>query len=107
MSNAENKCYLYSTKTGELKIYEGFICNYPYDKRKAVFVTEQNMYIVATEPGVYYNSMLWLPEKDDKTAVDIIMEYEEQKIARLYADIKKHTSKVESVVKFIDEGVLQ
>ena len=103
MSNAENKCYLYSTKTGELKIYEGTIRNYRHNKYKAEFMTGTNLFIVAKAFGVYYNSMLWLPEKDDKAAVDIIMDYEEQKIASLYADIKKHTSKVESLVKFIDE----
>ena len=82
------KAYLYSLWRGELKIHEGEI--HRLWSSDGVCVTNKRNVKCSLEPGAVFNSVLWLPEKDDQRAIEILIAYEENCILLLEEKIVNH-----------------
>jgi len=98
--------YLYSLwNDGFLAIKEGSVGKYghtdcfgqPIHDAYFSFRTRGYRQIQDT-PGVVYNATVWLVERDDQLAKNILLEYENQMISLLEEKIENHRRKV-SILK--------
>lgn len=80
--------FLYSTFTGKLTVTEGVM----YEN--GCFQSGKKKIGCAKEPGVIYNSLLWLPERDDQKAEYLLVRYHEEAIHRLKEKIESHLRKI-------------
>lgn len=94
--NDERKCYFYKFTNGKLKVKEGHIsrcslhaCKFQYGKK----YHEWNR--CHPESGEIMNGGLWLPERDDEKARDILIEYYESCIKDLEDRISSHREKID------------
>ena len=58
---------------------------------------------VATAPGVVYNNIVWLEERDDIRAADILIIHQKEQMAKLEARINNHKNKIDMLSKIIKE----
>lgn len=105
--------YLYSLWSGQLRIYEGSVIpgrGRRSDYGRAEFILERRFlddgtFIVyqnkvektmscSINPGEVMNAVVWLTERDDKRACDILIEYEKACIATLQEKIDGHKNKI-------------
>ena len=87
--------YLYSKRSGRIEVYQG--CVRPtsvYSVTNARFIFSRcgkDAYRQCTlEPCVVHNGVVWLPERDDKKAVDLFIEHERSAIQELKDKIERH-----------------
>ena len=68
------KVYLYSLWNKKFACYEGEVK--PSSRRGggSYFVSDTKQLVCASEPGVVYNGMVWLPEKDNNKAIDLLVQ---------------------------------
>ena len=59
--------------------------------------------IVASEPKVIHNGMVWLETKDDRLAASLLTEYQKQQITKLESRIDNHNYKIELLSKITEE----
>lgn len=104
----ENKMkgYLYSMKTGEMTVREGWVESNPWwpGRNRGNFSGrfyiegEKDKYVQCTiSPGVVYHDVVWLPERCDKYAEDLFVNHEYECIAKLEDEIHKRMVKVERI----------
>jgi len=84
--------YLYSLLNGRFTVHEGRV--YEYHKRGS-FKSKTKSLGCAAEEGIVYNSMVWLKERDDARAKEILIAYAESAIVLLQERINNHLSKIE------------
>ena len=58
---------------------------------------ERNVIQCAKDPEVVYNKILWLPDRDDDKARQILIEYEESQICKLQDKIQNHQAKINTL----------
>lgn len=90
--------YLYSMKTGILKVYEGDVyerLNKKFDNRCIFVVNGTRHNLCDRESGKVFNGLVWLPEKDDNVAIDILIENEKVAINKLRDEIGYHEKRIE------------
>lgn len=97
--------FLYSTKTGILKVYEGDVylvrSGHSRLSDRCIFVVDGLRHNICMEkPGEVYNCLVWLPERDDNKAIDILIKNEEFAIWKLHNEIEYH----EKRIKMLDES---
>lgn len=87
--------YLYSRRSGRIEVRQG--CVRPtsaYSVTRAKFTYDRcgkEVYLQCTlEPGVVYSGVVWLPERDDKKAMDLFIEHEQMAIQELQEKIERH-----------------
>lgn len=90
------KAYLYSIKTGKLVVYEGFITPSSYNLRVRFFGKRKKV-MCYSEPGEVFESSLWLPERDDNKARKLLIEFEEELVARYRERVQDHLSKIHTL----------
>ena len=80
----KEKAFIYSLRSGELEIHEGFIRE-TADPNYGYFITSTDInpkrYRCSSKSGIICNTSLWLPERDDKLAKKIL-NVSEKKIFR-------------------------
>lgn len=105
--------YLYSLWSGQLRVYEGSV--HPgrgrrSDYGRATFILEQRFLddgtsivydgrvdktmMCSINPGEVVNAVVWLIERDDTRARDILIEYEKSCIITLQEKIDAHRNKI-------------
>lgn len=103
--------YLYSLWKGHLTVVEGEMhkrrmISYPGRivsySRIASFYVNGTRYDCNPNPGEIHNAVVWLPERDDKRAKGIMIEYQKQCINKLLKRIDNHKQKIE----LIEEGLV-
>ena len=100
-----SKGFLYSTWSGLFRVYEGRVVMSAYNKNNILFEQEapaRNVIQCAKDPEVVYNKILWLPERDDDKARQILIEYEEFQICKLQDKIQNHQAKI----NILKEGII-
>lgn len=96
------KGYVYSLWTGQLKVEEGDVYNSIYDERLASFITKnKKKYQCALNPGIIYNGIVWLLERDDNLARQIMIDYEEGMILKLEDKISNHRHKITMMSSYL------
>lgn len=85
------KAFLYSTFTGNLTVTEGTV----YEN--GCFQSGKKKIVCSKEPGEIYNSLLWLPERDDQKAEYILIRYHEGAIEELKKMIENHLKKISAI----------
>lgn len=103
------KGYLYSIWRDYLKIYEGEAITLEYinenhrrikPRRVSLFVMNNGKkFGCSEEPGVVFNKMVWLTEKNDDIGRDLLIEYERLCIERLKEKIYGHRHTIEILKK--------
>lgn len=90
--------YLYSMKTGIMKVYEGDIyerLNKKFDNRCIFVVDGRRHNLCNAVAGEMFNGLVWLPEKDDNKAIDILIDNEKLAISKLRDEIEYHEKRIE------------
>ena len=59
---------------------------------------------VANAPGVVYNAIVWLEERDDIRAADILIIHQKEQMAKLEERINNHKNKIDMLSKIIKEA---
>lgn len=90
------KGFLYSIWTNEFRVYEGKVLS---TNRKsldglAFFCFARIRINCSLKPGEIYNSMVWLKERNDQFAIDIMIKYQEEQIKNLKRKIDNHSNKI-------------
>ena len=101
--------YLYSMQTGTISVRQGEVYHRHDISRfnhLHLFVYDPDYYghvQCSTESGAIHNKALWLPERDDKKAIDIFVKNEQLKIEELEKEIKRREQaiKVLSITEVI------
>jgi hypothetical protein len=91
---ARKKCYLYSLSCGTLKVQEGVVTESRHDENVGIFKTKNRGVGCSIKPGVAYNAMVWLEERNDELGRNLLIGYEEQAIASLQERINSHLEKI-------------
>ncbi|MCF8018161.1 MAG: hypothetical protein K9L62_02060 [Vallitaleaceae bacterium] len=111
------KGYLYSIKTGKLTVREGYatyseqaVLKLEDYKRNGTprYAPIANFYFgesdrwahkvsCAIDPGTTYHMTVWLEERDDKKASDILIEREKLEIQMLNDEIQKRRYRIEAL----------
>jgi len=101
----QEKAYLYSLWSGQLKIYEGVVYKSVYTRNNNVakFVTKVKRFTCSAESGVVHNSVVWFVEQDDEYAKAILVGYEEAAISALQERIDNHLQKIKALKVNIDK----
>lgn len=102
------KGYLYSMWSGKLRVHEGYVEESKYARGRYHFhVTRGGKPIkrlmCSVEPGVITNATVWLPERDDQKAIDILVQYELEQIEKCKEKIEHHENKIETLKKGIEK----
>lgn len=86
--------YLYSRYRGRFDVYQGDVrpCNFHRGNGRFTHMRHRREVHLqcSIDPGVIHNSVLWLPERDDKRAREIFIEHEENAIQELRDKIEYH-----------------
>lgn len=93
----KENCYLYSTWSGKLKVEPGrvMISNDKNDfYGKFIKFKKTTALTCHKEPGKVYNSIVWLPERNDDLAKLILINYHESAIEELKEKIENHLAKI-------------
>lgn len=96
--------YLYTMYGGKLKVYEGHVEPGRWDTGK--FIAQRDIirtyrHTCNNKPGIVTNASVWLPEKNDTKAVDILVRYEMIQIEACEERIANHKLKI----KMLQEAV--
>ena len=62
--------------------------------------------MVSNAPGVVYNAMVWLKERDDVLAAGLLVEHESYQIAQLKEKIKNHENKIDILYKGVIDYIV-
>lgn len=104
------KGYLYSIWSGRLRVFEGEVVtverkydSYGIRKQSSYFLVNAKKKVTCgEEPGVIYNKMVWLTERNDDIGRKLLIEYEEVCIEQLKEKIDNH----KYVIKLLNEAEL-
>lgn len=90
--------YLYSTWSGNIAIKIGRVVEHQGFRNTGTgtFIDENEIKIVSChlEPGKIYNASVWLPQRDDEKAKEILVKYHENEIKKLKEKIENHINKI-------------
>lgn len=100
--------FVYSIWSGELRVYEGDMhlirpswrsqmLGENLEPRVGIFKNAVKRFECSTNPGVVHNKIVWLPERDDDKARQILIAYEETQIAKLQEKIQNHQAKINTL----------
>lgn len=100
--------YLYSVWNGKLKEYRGVITYFAEIQGISYIEPERTYFDVldargikvktyncASKEGEIHNKVVWLHEPNKQKAAEILIEYEEQQIAKLQMQIENHKELIE------------
>lgn len=59
---------------------------------------------VAAAPGAVFNNIVWLEERDDIRAADILIIHQKEQMAKLEERINNHKNKIDMLSKIIKEA---
>ena len=95
----EKEGYVYSLWTGRFQCRKATIKQYPDDSRNrglsyARFV-DGTCIEVNISPLLVHNAIVWLEERDDIVAAGILVNYQEQQIAKLQEKISNYQHKIQ------------
>lgn len=99
------KGYIYSMWSGKLVVHEGYVLpskngrpgrfyRYRGDKLLGSIMCDN-------EPGVIVNSAVWFEERDDKKAIDMLIQYELDQIESCEVRIENHKAKIQMLKKAV------
>ena len=89
------KCYYYRFTNGQLKIKEGHISGYCITGAKFQYGKKYHEWNRChPEAGEIMNGGLWLPERDDKKARDILIEHYESCVKSLEERIANYRTNI-------------
>ena len=95
----EKEGYVYSLWTGRFQCKKATIKQYPDDSRNRGLsyarFADGTCIEVNISPLLVYNAIVWLEERDDITAAGILVDYQEQQIAKLQEKISNHQHKIQ------------
>lgn len=90
--------YLYSVWSGTLKCHKGIIKDINSSRHKDTgrFASKDGTVVWCSKnPGEVYNAIIWLPEKDDKKAKRLLVEYYDSRIMEEEAKIAELQKKID------------
>lgn len=85
--------FLYSMWPGYLNVTEGEILHI---SKYTYFIRENDTKKICchSEPEKIYNGLLWLEERDDEKAINLLIEYHEREVKKLKEKINSHLEKI-------------
>lgn len=96
--------YLYSTWCGVLSVEEGSVKTFNGETNYGVFCSNNDKTLLChIEPEKVYNAMVWLPERNDQKAIDILVQYYEKEINKLKEKIELKQIKIEILRKGVQK----
>ena len=101
-----NKGYVYSLWSGQFLCKEADFVTNPDSRVENLYgaKTKAGKFMwVSNTPGVVYNAMVWLEDRDDERAVRILIEYQNQQITLLEEKILNHKHKINILAKGVKE----
>ena len=94
LKSIKENCYLYSLWSGRLVVHPGHVHKGYLNDDVGRFQSKNKSFGCSIHPGVMYNSVVWLEERNDDRAKDILIEYEETQITALQEKIDNHLHKI-------------
>lgn len=90
--------YMYSMWGGKLDSYEGYLMMSARPGRARFYKiandTIAGSLMCSNKPGVIVNSVVWLKERDDKKAAELLIQYERTQIEQCKMRIRHHEAKI-------------
>ena len=97
----EKEGYVYSLWTGRFSCKKATIKQYPDDSRNRGLsyarFADGTCIEVNISPLLVHNAIVWLEERDDAIAAEILVKYQEQQIAKLQEKILNHKNKIQTL----------
>ena len=84
---------LYSIWNGTVKAYQGEIK--VIDDERGIFKTTTKRFTCHAEPGKLYNAVVWLEEKDDEKAVQLLIDYNYKQLDLAYEKVDNYKNKIQ------------
>lgn len=91
--------FLYSTWSGKLKVTPGKVLQVKGFESLGTFCSENDEKMVTChlESEKIYNAMVWLSERDDEKAIDLLVKHHEREIEKLKTKIENHLIKINTI----------
>ena len=99
--------FVYSLWSGRFQCKKATINNYPTDSRNAGLAYARFLdggYVeINQSPSQIHNAIVWLEERNDALAADILIQYQEQQIAKIQDKIGNYRHKIQILKDGIKE----
>lgn len=105
---SQNTGYIYSLWTGHFLCMEAEFGVNPDSRVKDLYWAKTKagkLLWVSNIPGVVYNAMVWLEDRDDDRAARILIDHQNQQIALLEEKILNHKYKIETLQLGVKEDL--
>lgn len=90
---------LYVYKNEILNLYNGDILEAYTNTAKCLFSSYNGrFYVCHSKPYFVYNGTLWLPKREDFTALSLFLKHEENEILKLKSKIQKHENNIITMI---------
>jgi len=84
---------LYSIWNGSVKAYEGEVI--VIDEERGIFKSKTKRFTCHAEPGKIYNAVVWLEEKNDERAIQLLIDYNYQQLDSAYEKVDNYKDKIQ------------
>lgn len=106
VEHGETKGWLYELWRGQFKVRKGVIRRtQPYGRREAIFrygTLDSDWVRCSAEPGKMMQAKLWLPERDDIKARNLLIKYYEGKIEKVETQIEGYRDNIR-ILRGVDD----
>ena len=89
---------LYSIWNGTVKAYEGEIK--VIDEERGIFKSTTQRFTCHAEPEKIYNAVVWLKEKDDNKAVQLLIDYNYNQLYLAYEKVDNYENKIKMLREY-------
>lgn len=102
----ERKGFAYSFWDNGYGVREGIVLPIKADPKLSFFMVDVSACgVVASEPGIMANDIVWFEERNDHEARRLLMENEHQIIHRLEEKLKEHHGKLKTLVIMVEDSL--
>lgn len=89
----QENAYLYQIQKGILNVYEGDV-HKTWKDYEGAFITNTKNRACSSKPKLVVNAAVWLTERNDDLARELLSKYEEEEISILERKIENHRLKI-------------
>ena len=85
--------FLYSIWNGSVKVYKGEAI--VIDEKRGIFKSKSKRFTCHAEPGEIYNAVVWLEERNDEIAIQLLIDYNYQQLDSAYEKVDNYKDKIQ------------
>lgn len=87
---------LYSIWNGTVKAYDGEIKI--IDEKRGIFKAKTKIFTCHAEPEKIYNAVVWLKEKDDEKAIQLLIDHNYAQLDLAYEKVENYERKIQMLL---------